>query len=652
MRNNNMAPDSLGITSLENVVDASVHPGRYVIGIAKSGKGQTAATVLVSQDAQQGKALVEQYNAEHNTSFRTVPQSLYSMDATSFCFSEKDASKELTLNWDPTLMVSLMGDSEDYVIPVIISSGSDQVKMQQKRSFLLVRLYRSSLAVNQKTITRVIQKKTVEPDKYGNQPPLKKSIKLDLVVSKPIKGMKISWPVIADNSLIEEYNREHETSYTAAPQGLLTIDTPTVTLENNAQSCTVGLTLDMSVLLSGGELPQFPSYLVPVRLNTAEATAMINSKESKPQGLTYGNMVTYVSIEWKETKLGFDVERVWGLYSTAASAWSSNITGFTAAAERNVTLDGENIYIAEANTSKNLWAISLEDPGTYRKLPVGTVQTQGIFYLSCPRVVPNTNSEINNGKPVLVVSSMDEGDPTLYVYDKGTESDPKAITLTTWAGRRLGDTFTWWGSLQNGVLYFKDFNTTQGTVTFWLRDKLGEQFYLVGRVKAPELTGAGAFFPYPENASEGLATVRGGEDPKAWYVKSSKDLNKDSGGDDAPTVTELDSKYTDCAFRYFTLKGKRYIAYAKQEGSSAGRLVVLEGETSESWKQLLDNPRIVYQAAIQNDTEQEELSAAPSPRKSENSGMDLDIWQSGNDVYIAVVKQNVGLSLFHASNDQ
>ena len=32
--------------------------------------------------------------------------------------------------------------------------------------------------------------------------------------------------------------------------------------------------------------------------------------------------------------------------------------------------------------------------------------------------------------------------------------------------------------------------------------------------------------------------------------------------------------------------------------------------------------------------------------------MDLDIYQHETDVYIAVVKQNVGLSLFHVSNDE
>lgn len=650
MRNNNMVPDSFGITSLENVVEASAHPGIYVVGIAKSGKGQTAAVVQISEDADQCKALVEQYNAEHDTRFVPVPPSIYTLDATSFSFTEKEVSKELILTWDPYIMVALMGDSEKYVIPILITSDSEDVKVQQKRSFLLIHMNRSSVNVSQKAITRVVEKKMVEPDTDGNRPQLQESVKLDLTISKPVKGMEISWPVLSDNSLIESYNQQHGTAYVAAPGGLVSIDTPTVTLSSGAKSCIINLTLDYSVLLKDGALPQFPSYLVPVRIDTKAASAKVGGEDIRPQGLGYQNTVTYVCIEWKETKKGFNVTRQWGLYSTADASWSDYLPDFTAGADRNVSLDGDYIYIAETNTGKNLWAISLKDAGTYKTLPVGTVKDEGVFYLSCPRVIPNTDPAINGGKPVLTVMSMNEGDPIFYVYDKGITADPTPIALTTWAGRRLGDTFTWWGSLQDGVLLLKDATSVQGTVTFWLRGKLSEQLFLVGRVQAPAVTGVGAYFPFPENVSEGIATVRNGE--MAWLVKSGKDLNKEEGGDNSPALTELDAEYADAAFRFFELKGKRYIAYAKQEGSQAGRLVILEGELTDNWKQMLDNPQVVYQAAIQNDTEQEGISPEPSPRASANSGMDLDVWQSGDEVFIAVVKQNVGLSLFRVDNNE
>ena len=55
---------------------------------------------------------------------------------------------------------------------------------------------------------------------------------------------------------------------------------------------------------------------------------------------------------------------------------------------------------------------------------------------------------------------------------------------------------------------------------------------------------------------------------------------------------------------------------------------------------------MVYHAAIQNESEQDGIDETPSPMNSGNSGMDLDVRIKGNEAYIAVIKQNVGLSLF------
>ena len=85
-RNNFMVPDSFGITSLENVVESSVHTGSFVLGIAKSGKGQSAAQVRISRDQDEIQSVLSAYNAEHDTEFEAVMGSLVEMDATEFDF--------------------------------------------------------------------------------------------------------------------------------------------------------------------------------------------------------------------------------------------------------------------------------------------------------------------------------------------------------------------------------------------------------------------------------------------------------------------------------------------------------------------------------------------------------------------------------------
>lgn len=635
-RNNFMVPDSFGITSLENVVEASVHTGSYVLGIAKSGKGQTAAHVEINRNQDDIDARLSDFNAKHDTEYKAVMTSLVEMDAVDFDFTAEEAAKEVTISWDPDLLARFMGDSDQYVIPVLIKSEDPVVQVKDDRSLLLVHLKRSSVSLKQKSVTRTIEKKTVERDKNGNQPPLKELVSLDVEIDNPIAGVGITYPL--------------EIGETNAPSGLVRLVSPSVTIPEGGKSGTVQVELDYSVLLENGILNQFPDYDVPVRIKTDGMTASLNGESFPLQGLSYGNTVTHFTFFWKETKKGLNFSRAWGLYSTEGESWSDYMTGFTAGADRNVTLDGDFVYVAETNQSKNLWAISLKDPGNFRKLPVGTVKDEGIFYLSCPRVIPNTNADINGGKDLLVVSNMIEGDPTLYVYLNGINSDPVPFAMTTWASRRLGDTFSWWGSYQDGVVFFKDYNTTQGTVTFWLSGKASGTLFLMGRLAAPAQTGAAAYFPFPDDINSGIISVRGGE--TSWLVTASKNLKTLEGADNNATLTELDPAWGNSSFRYFTLAGKCYVAIARQDSSAAGRLIVLEGEGETNWGRIVTDGKVVYEAAIQNDTENEALDESPSARFSGNSGMDLDVYKNGEDVYIAVVKQNVGLSLFRVSNDE
>ena len=110
-RNNFMVPDSFGITSLENVVEASVHTGGFVLGIAKSGKGQTAAHVEINRNQDDIDARISEFNAEHGTEFKAVMNSLVEMDAVDFDFTAEEAAKEVTIRWEPDLVARFIDDT-------------------------------------------------------------------------------------------------------------------------------------------------------------------------------------------------------------------------------------------------------------------------------------------------------------------------------------------------------------------------------------------------------------------------------------------------------------------------------------------------------------------------------------------------------------
>lgn len=638
-RDNFMVPDSFGINADDLLQETSVHTGNYVLGISKSGKGQASGKVSISL----AETALPDYNQAHETDFKAVLPSLVSFDQEMLDFAVEDVTRTFTISWDPELMAQFIAEDTRYVIPLRIQS--QDLTVNEGRELVLLHLNRSGVSVPQTNVSRVVEAKDVEPGPGGEQPELQETLILDVNLKPAVKYLGLSFPICIDNSLIESYNQTHQTSYIAAPEGLVTLLDNDAVIEEGAMGGNFRVLLDKSVLLKDGQLVEFPDYLIPVRLQREKLTASLHGEDFDLKGLSYGNLVTYISFSYYAPPPGLSVIRMWGKYSTETASWSDYLGDFTAGADRNVALDDNYIYIAETNTSKNLWAISLQDPGIYKRLPVGTVADEGIFYLSCPRIIPNTSADINGGKDVLAVSNMNAGDPKLYVYSDGIDADPRVINMSTWASRRLGDTFTFWGSMQGGMLFFKDFSSPDGTVTFKLNGL--NAMWLMGRIVSPAAVGAGAYFPFPDNINQGVSSVRGGE--TAWLTTASKDLYTLEGADKEPTLAELSGYFADTAFRFFEFDGKRYIAYTRQVSPSDGRLFILEGEAGQSWSGMLEERNVIYQAAIQNDTEQEGLDDTPSPKASGNSGMDLDVRIAGNEVYIAVVKQNVGLSLFRMS---
>ena len=85
-RDNFMVPDSLGLSSLENFTEASVHSGTYLLGIDKSGKGFTAAKVHINTSQDAYKSVLDAFNTEHGTSYRAIDPALIAMDRTTFDF--------------------------------------------------------------------------------------------------------------------------------------------------------------------------------------------------------------------------------------------------------------------------------------------------------------------------------------------------------------------------------------------------------------------------------------------------------------------------------------------------------------------------------------------------------------------------------------
>ena len=352
------------------------------------------------------------------------------------------------------------------------------------------------------------------------------------------------------------------------------------------------------------------------------------------------------------------VQRVWGYYSSKDAAWSDFISGFTANSDRNVAMDDDYIYIAESNATKNLWAISRKDGKTVKKVKTDKVKAEGLadIALMCPRVIKNTDASINGGKDVLVVSNLATDQKiNMYMYVNGIDKDPNCVTFNIWADRRLGDTWTYWGTFTKGMYFFKDYNDASAVMTFkqnaagnWAD---GASNALQARLVMADGTGAGAYWPYPDDKNSGVYGSRGDTRIAYLVTTAEKDGKKidvwtAEGGNDV-VKTPLSGYYTNTAYQFIEFNGKRYVAYTRQVDGTDGRLMILEGAGTDKWDDIITNKnrRVIYKAAIQEAAEMKD-DYNPSPRSSGHSGMDLCARVIGNEVYIAVIKQNVGLSLF------
>ena len=351
---------------------------------------------------------------------------------------------------------------------------------------------------------------------------------------------------------------------------------------------------------------------------------------------------------------GLKIERVWGKYSTATASWNEYYGG-KPNTDRNVAMDDEYIYIPETTASAKLWRMSL-DGQTVTEANVEGV-SGGTFAMGCVRMMKNTSSKVNGGKDFLMGTSLTENDSSvpvyIYSYDEGTDKAPKRTSVQTWVSRRVGDKFTVYGSLQDGGLFFKDYNNSSAQGAFMvLKTAWGvapvDGYFNPRRTNMVAESGVGAYYPYPGDVQHGLYTSTA----SARYI--SMDENPLSvSPNESVSSTNAGGYYVNAhGINYFTFNGKRYIAYGKNADDPDGRFYILEGEESDSWESILGGKRkVIYQASIQRDVEffdgeyHSELEV-PSPKASGNSGLDVTVRQIGDAVYIAAVKQNVGLSLF------
>lgn len=249
---------------------------------------------------------------------------------------------------------------------------------------------------------------------------------------------------------------------------------------------------------------------------------------------------------------------------------------FGGGADRNMTMDSEYVYVAQAAGGNGaIKAISIADPTVQKDVKIATkvsVSTNGTHAISCVRMLPNTDPAVNNGKDVLVASNLTTGDGTakltIYVWTNGIDTDPNYYVIDS-GSRRLGDKFTVKGTYQSGELWFWDYNSpdaairvamTNGVAGLWGNPDLA---YATGRLVIP----LGKSQMIGEVIAHPGTTYDGDGNPKALLATSNVSygfVNQSNGNVYALSTWGKDPKLAQTfGYKFFDFNGNNYIAYVQ-----------------------------------------------------------------------------------------
>ena len=345
------------------------------------------------------------------------------------------------------------------------------------------------------------------------------------------------------------------------------------------------------------------------------------------------------------------IKNEWVYFSTEGTAWNTALYGGAAGTDRNIAMDDDYVYIAESAATPKLWAIDRKDPKNVKAVNITGVAGGGAHPLTCPRVIKNTDSAINGGKDVLVCMSLTRGgvEPILYYWLEGIDKAPFAQTLVTSAtGAWYGDTFTVYGTLQDGILLLDKTggDNANGIVTFNLNGTVGAKNYLLKRLKFNDAFGSHngvcAYYPFPGNVNAGIYSPGRGFESRGRNAVVTGDFKSEGNAAYGVALELLDfaegrNGYV-LAYNFVEWNGKRYVIYGKQDSSTTGKVYILEGEADTDWLAIANTAAVKFRRDLDRQT--------GCTLTSGNSGMDVTARIIDGDLYIAAQKQNIACGLY------
>ena len=486
-RNNFLPEDSFGFNNKanENVTTLPLYGGKHTLDIIKSGKGFNEGTVTITVV----DTLLTAFNAANETSFVALPadKELYSFSTESLAFTPEDVTLPVDIIWDVAKVSEHMAQNPDKAFCIPVSIASDDLEINEGRDFFVLHLTKSTLTAKQKELASTI---------IWESDPYQKELRINTELDMAIDAFDFTIEFVLDNELVSAYNEANGTAYEVAPEGLVTLGENAVMTAGEAEAIfTMNLNTAVLVDEATGKIKRdWEGYVAPVKIKSL----------SQP-GINVNNDVTYVVVKGMIPPAAQLFERVWGHYSDGALGlpWfvnnGLNVTGLSnenfGGNDRSFTINDEFIFITSSSATPGIHKFDLltgayvgtlnvdkwmKDPCVGKDNNGNTILTYPTYATSCPRMVPNSNPEVNGGKDILVVSGLAEGNGTslrIYAYLDGIDAKATKVYDLA-AARRFGDKMSFAGTWQSGKFWYRSnqentnlvahIPVTDGNVQTWI----------------------------------------------------------------------------------------------------------------------------------------------------------------------------------------
>ena len=644
-RNNFLPDDSFGFNNKagENVVTLPLYGGSYDVSVIKSGKGLNEGVVNITTS----NFDLNNYNKQYGVEYIPLPsdKDLYSFSTENIAFGTDDVTKSFTISWDIAKVAAFMEEepANQYCIPVALRS--DNLEVNDGRQVFILNLVTSTVTAEQTLLSRTYE---------WESEPVSETMDITVRIDKAIPTIDLTLDFEVDENLVAAYNEANGTNYELAPQGLVTVGADPVLkagegyvllpITINTEALAVDTQVEVNGVMETKKLVKsnWDGYVVPVKLSGMSV-----------DGVKVNNGLTYIVVKGLEPIPPQLFTRLWGIYATSSTTpWQST---FGVSDSRNITMDDQYIYIPQtAGGDAVLKAVSITDPSVVKNVNVQGI-SGGTHTLSCVRMVPNTDPAVNGGKDILLATNLTLGDGShlhYYAWLNGIDNAPTKFMVDD-SGRRMGDKFIVLGSWKNGEIYAKDYNTGNIVRNALVETGVGEWpsadglAYARGRYdySASVLDAAGCIgsaYVYPGTPKAGSDVVPG------FLVTSTSSghwLANTSGNVFASTA-DLGLGMTH-GYNFFSdaKTGAKYVAYVALEAAQdKGAVKVISdfNGTYEGLAGVLQTNKVVFEAPMQDGMDATVVSPCPAT----HSTGDCVVRTVGDKTYMAVMIQNVGISVF------